>query len=150
MLLSNFSTRVWMLSEEMKNRQPTTTAIMAWRECSWGYGYVWVNIVLTLSILRASSKPTDCPIDPINNFLALVILRSLELLAPVQALSDKPTDATRPALKPIPKSWRQIGTYEEFNPNYDDNYKIIITLCTITSSSMNITLWSHRMFTEIY
>lgn len=55
-----------MLSDEIKNRQPTATAIIACRECSCGYGYAGVRIVLTLSILRVSSKPTDCLSEPIK------------------------------------------------------------------------------------
>ena len=55
-----------MLSDEIKNRQPITTAIIACRECSCGYGYAGVKIVLTLSILSVSRKPTDCLSEPIK------------------------------------------------------------------------------------
>lgn len=55
-----------MLSDEIKNRQPTATAIMACRECSCGYGYAGARIVLTLSIFRVSSKPGDCLSEPIE------------------------------------------------------------------------------------
>lgn len=58
-----------MLSDEIKKRQPTTTAITACCECSCGYGYLGVKIVLTLSILRVSNKGLiDCLLEPMKLF----------------------------------------------------------------------------------
>ena len=61
-LLSNLCMSVCILSDDMKNRQAIITAVIICLECSWGYGYVCVRIVLTLPILRVPKSGRELPL----------------------------------------------------------------------------------------
>ena len=67
MLLSSLCIRVCILSDEMTKRHPIITAVMICLECSWGYGYVCVRIVRTLSILSVPNSGLPlCLSEPIK------------------------------------------------------------------------------------
>ena len=61
-LLSNLCMSVCILSDDMKNGQAIITAVIICLECSWGYGYVCVRIVLTLPILRVPKSGRGLPL----------------------------------------------------------------------------------------
>ena len=61
-LLSNLCMSVCILSDDMKNRHAIITAVIICLECSWGYGYVCVRIVLTLPILRVPKSGRGLPL----------------------------------------------------------------------------------------
>jgi hypothetical protein len=72
--LSSLCMSVCMLSDDIKKRQAIITAVIICLECSCGYGYVCVRIVLTLPILRVPKSGRGLPIclsEPIWTWIFL-------------------------------------------------------------------------------